>query len=292
MYKNSRHPLWAILILIPLLISACAGPRPAAVSAPLDLAKVFPAADAFPGWSASQEVAVYDEKSLFDLVDGQADSFFAYGFEQAAVQSYQNNDGVSLHAEIWRLATPADAYGLFTTGRTGTPAAVGNEGDSDPGRRLAFWQDRYFVSLNANPPVPDETLQAFAQAIAGALPAGGERPAIVGRLPQEGLAAQGSIFFHEEMSIQMEVWLGGQNLLNLGQDTDGVIGRYDLGGTTARLMLVEYPTSGRAVKGLEALQSGEIGDVLAAQAKGTLLGAVFGKAEAAQAQALLQEAVK
>ncbi len=95
--------------------------------------------------------------------------------------------GTLLNVEIWQLATPADAYGLFSAGRTGAPAVIGNEGDSDPGRRLAFWQDRYFVSLNAAQPVPDETLQAFAQAISGRLPAGGERPALVDRLPGSGL---------------------------------------------------------------------------------------------------------
>jgi hypothetical protein len=285
---RSLRSAWRVLLLLPLLISACS-----AKNAPdVDLTNFLPPASTVPGWEVSQATANYDRQNLFDLVDGQAESFFAYGFEQVAVQSYQNGDEVLLHTEIWQLATPSDAYGLFTAGRAGSPFAIGNEGDADPGRRLAFWQERYFVSLSANQPIPDETLQAFGEAIAQALPTGGERPAVVSRLPQAGLEERGYIFFHEEMSIQMEVWLGGENLLGLGQDTDGVVGRYDLNGTTAHLMLIEYPDENQASKGLQALQNGEISDVAAADASGSLLGAVFGKVDANQAQTLLQEALQ
>jgi hypothetical protein len=292
MYKNGRRPMWVILLLLSLLVSACTASRPTATPTPLDLATVFPAANTIPGWDISQKVETYNRANLFSLVDGQAESFFAYGFEQVAVQRYQNGAGALLNAEIWQLATPADAYGLFTAGRAGTPAAIGNDGDSDPGRRLAFWQNRYFVGLNVDPPVPDETLQAFGQAIAGALPSGGETPAIVSRLPQPGLVERGYIFFHEEMSIQMEVWLGGENLLGLSQDTNGVVGRYNLGDATVRLLLIEYPTASQAAKGLKALQSSSLTDLVTSATSGDLLGAIFGKVDANQAQALLQEALK
>jgi hypothetical protein len=284
--------LGSIVLLLALAISACTTPKPAPTSLPLDPASVFPAANVLPGWDISQKVATYNHDNLFNLVDGQAESFFAYGFEQVAVQRYQNAAGILLNAEIWQLANPADAYGLFSVGRIGAPAAIGNEGDSDPGRRLAFWQDRYFVSLDAVQPVPDETLQAFAQAVAGKLPKGGERPAIVDRLPPTGLVTQNAIFFHEELSIQMEVWLGGENLLGLSQTTNGVVGKYTLGNAAARLMLIEYPTSGQAAKAFKALQSGSVADLAASDARGNLLAAVFGKVAAAQAQTLLQAALK
>lgn len=284
--------LWGVALLLTLLVSGCAAPQATPTQVPLDLASVFPAANAIPGWDISQKVETYTHDNLFSLVDGQAESFFAYGFEQVAVQRYQDQAGTLLNAEIWQLATPADAYGLFSVGRTGAPAVIGNEGDSDPGRRLAFWQDRTFVSLDALNPVPDETLQAFAKAISGSLPAGGERPALVDRLPGSGLAEGAVIFFHEEMSIQMEVWLGGENILGLSQSTNGVLGRYQLGDGTARLVLVEYPSSAQAVKGLKALQGGSVADLVGSDAKGKLLAAVFGKVQAAQAQTLLQEALK
>jgi hypothetical protein len=279
-------------MLLALVISGCAAPTPAATQAAPDLISLFPAEDSVPGWSVSQKAEAYNHENLFNLVDGQADSFFAYGFENVAVQRYQNDSGVLLNVEIWQLAAPTDAYGLFSAGRSGSPAAIGSGGDSDPGRRLAFWQSRYFVSLNAAEPVPDETLFAFAQVVAGLLPAGGETPAIVGRLPAAGLVEGSPIFFHEEMSIQMQVWLGGENLLGLSQQTNGVVGQYKAGESTLRLMLIEYPTPSQATEGLKALQGGSVSGLAASDAAGNLLAAVFGEGDAAQAQTLLQEALK
>jgi hypothetical protein len=283
---------WATALLVLLLLPGCTPLKPTADPAPLDLTHLFPAANLIPGWDISQKGETYDHDHLFNLVDGQADSFFAYGFEKVSVQRYQNVAGITLNVEIWQLATDADAYGLFSAGRSGVPAALGAAGDSDPGRRLAFWQNRYFVSLNADQPIPDETLQAFGQAMAAVIPAGGNPPSIMERLPKSGLVDHASIFFHEELSIQMEVWLGGENLLGLSQETNGVVAPYKIGEVTARLMLIEYPTSGQAAQGLQALQGGSVSGLAASDTSGNLLGAVFGKVDAAQAQTLLQEALQ
>ena len=287
-----RRLLWGLALVLSLLVSGCMSPKPTPTSPALDPNGLFPAATIIPGWEISQKLTTYNRDNLFNLVDGQAESFFAYGFEQVAVQRYQDRAGILMNVEIWQLATSADAYGLFSAGRTGGPATMGNEADSDPGRRLAFWQDRCFVNLNAAQPVPDATLQAFAQAISGKLPSGGQRPALIDRLPGSGLVERSAIFFHEEMSVQMEVWLGGNNILGLSQATNGVLGRYQLGDLTVRLVLVEYPTPGQSAKGLKALQSGSLTDLVASGAHGALLAAVFGKVDLAQAQALLQEALK
>ena len=57
-------------------------------------------------------------------------------------------------------------------------------------------------------------------------------------------------------------------------------------------MVIEYPAASQADKGLKALQGGELSDLVASKTHGNLLGAVFGKVDAAQAQTLLQETLK
>ncbi len=169
------------------------------------------------------EVRAYGRDNLYDLVDGLADATFVYGFQQVAVTRCQGPQVAVLELAIWQLATPGDAYGLFTANRAGELAAIGNEGDTDVGRRLAFWQSRYFVQAFAREAVPDADMWALARAIAKGLPEGGKRPALVDRLPPQGLAERKSIFFHEELSIQSQLWLGGENLLGLGPQTDGLL---------------------------------------------------------------------
>src|SRR5512133_3829082 len=95
--------LWMTAMLLSLGIPGCSTRKTTADQAPLDLVRVFPAANFIPGWDISQKVEIYNRDHLFNLVDGQADSFFAYGFEKVAVQRYQNTAGVLLNAEIWQL---------------------------------------------------------------------------------------------------------------------------------------------------------------------------------------------
>jgi hypothetical protein len=275
--------LWSLVI--ELLLAGCGG-KPAL------LADFFPGADAFPGWTPAGAVETFDRENLYDLVDGQADAFFAYRFEQVAVQSYENAGGAVLRVEVWQLATPADAYGLFTTSISGTPVAIGNDGDADPGRRLAFWQDRYYVQVHARQELGDADLQGFAEVVSVALLAGGGRPALVDRLPPDGLVERSAIFFHEEISIQNELWLGGENLLGLGPETDGVLARYDADGGVARLLLVQYPNAQAASAGLTALEGGQVGGLVSADARDSLLGAVFGGMDETVASALLAEALR
>ncbi len=297
-----------VLLALSLVLSACGtttpqtgATQPAAATPqttstlgpgdPIDQAALFTGADAIPGWAASGGLRTYTRDNLFDLVDGQADSFFVYGYQQTTVKRYKNAQGVLLMAAVWQVDTPENAFGMFTLSRSGEAAEIGCEGDTDPGQRLAFWQNRYFVSIVANQKIADTDLWAFAKSIAAALPPGGERPPLVSRLPKEGLEARSDLFFHEELSIQSEVWLGGENLLGLSSQTDGVIGRYQLDGDLTRLLLVEYPEAGQASTALEKLKAAGVTDFLDAAANGNLLGAVFGEAAEPAARTLLERAL-
>jgi hypothetical protein len=290
--------LFILSLLIPLLAGCVFSTpeptvEPTATPVPSSpLTDAFPGADAIPGWTFDGDLEVFDSETIFGLVDGQADFFFVYGFKQVAVRRYKNAKDIVLDIHIWQVHTPKDAYGLFTASVAGEPADIGNEGDTDPGRRLVFWQDRYVAQLFSRKDIPDADLRAFAEAVSAALPTGGERPALVDRLPADGMIPRSSIFFHEELSIQDEVWLGGENILGLSPDTDGILARYEFDGGTARLLLIEYPDTGAASAGLAALQGGEIEGLASAEARGNLLGAVFGEMDEETASTLLEKALK
>jgi hypothetical protein len=291
MHKRSRLRIsrltWCCL-LIGWLLVACRQDEPIVISQP----NTFPNADAFSGWTTDGEIETFGQENIYDLVNGQADAFFAYGFEQVMVQNYENTDGTVLSIEIWQLATPSDAYGLFTTTISGEPVVIGNEGDADPGRRLIFWQDRFYIHLRARQEVPDADLWSLAAAVSAALPSGGQRPALMDQLPAEGLVERSAIFFHEEISIQNEIWLGGENLLGLSPETEGVLARYEVGDTLARLLLVDYPDAEMAAAGHAALRDGQISDAVASDTSNTLLGVVFGEVDRAKADALLTAALQ
>ena len=269
---------WNLLWIVVILCAACQGEL-----------KVFPAAGAVKGWKVSEVVKTYNTQSLFDLVDGQSESYFAYGFKQVQVQRYADEGGGRLNMEVWEVNDPASAFGLFSAYQTGQTAGIGVDSGLEKGRRLIFWQNRYYVVINAEQDTPDADLLAFGRTAADGLPKEGERPTLVMRLPQQGLENNGVLYFHEEISVQNDVWLGGSNVLGLSQKTNGVLGRYTLAGAKAVLILVEYPEAGEATAAQQALPGAQVSDLLAARVEGKVLGAVFGKVDKLTAQDLLQK---
>lgn len=277
--------------LIGLLLVGCgAGATAPAAShtGEVELSQVFPDDGAVEGWVRDGEVELFDEATLFDLVNGQADAFFAYNFQQVAVQPYARDDGVNLRIEVWALASPVDAYGLFTRNAAGEPAPVGNNGDADLGRRLAFWQDRYYAQIRAREPIPHEALLRFGEAIAASLPEGGAPPALVAQLPEDGQIPRSVIVFRKEISIQDEIWLGGENVLNLTGETMGVLAAYEVSGARAWLLVVHYPDGSASASALAQLEAAQVDGLVEAGVAENLLGAVLGEVDPAAAKALLQ----
>jgi len=276
-----QGPAWLLFLMF---LGGCG-------SGPASLVGSLPGDSDLPGWTPVGEARTYDEENLFDLVNGQADAYFAYGFEQVVTRRYENADGVELDVQVWQLARPADAYGLFTASRGGTAVAVGDGGDADPGRRIVFWQNRYYVQAFARRPVADAQLQEVAQTVAVALPEtpSGEIPDLVARLPADGLLPDSVLFFHQEISIQDIIWLGGENLLGLGPETDGVLAQYQREDSRGWLLLVQYPDAAGASAGLAALQSIESAVPADVGVQGALLAAIFGEIGESAAGSLISQ---
>jgi hypothetical protein len=266
-----------------------ARPVPTATSAPVDPALALPGPDAVPGWAPAAAAQTYDSTNLFNLVDGAAEGYLAYGFRQVAVGSYGSGDTPGIKVEIWQLGSPADAYGLYSTAHFGEPVSLGNEGALNPGNQVTFWQNAYLVRVRSLATVTDADLQKLAGAAAAALPKGGAKPALLSRLPAADRVADSEMFFRQELSIQDRVWLGGVNVLQLGSDTEGVLADYTLAGAAepVTLVLVRYPDVARATSALAALQAGQVENLLAERSSAEMLSAVFGTAEPSSAEQLL-----
>ena len=279
-------------LLFSLLLTGCALKQPSPAS-------FLPLNDAIVGWTRIGETSIFKSDNLYDFIDGQADAFLAYNFFQVAVQRYQNLSGAPLGGEtpplqyplvvdVWQVKSSEDAYGLFTSNRSGEPIQIGSGGDMAPGRWLSFWQGPYYIRLQANQSIPDTDLWAFAQSISSKLPPAGLPPEIIKRLPPDGLDQNSLLFFHQEISIQDELWLGGDNLLGLSLDTKGVLAKYNLQDNPVLVVLIQYPTQDQANAGLKALQSSSE-YVNLAMARGTLLGAVFGEINPETGSQLLEQ---
>ena len=105
----------AALFAAVVFLSAC---QPAPTNAEVDLAKVVQAVNGTSGgWTPKEEPKLFTKETLFDLMDGQSDAFFVYGFQKAAVQRFSNADGVTLNVSVFQVDAADSAYGLFSVNR-------------------------------------------------------------------------------------------------------------------------------------------------------------------------------
>ena len=191
---------------------------------------------------------------------------------------------------MYDTASDADAYGLFTYNSYGEPLDLGVEGELDSGYRLAFWQGRRYVQIVARETVDDDILRAFGQAVASILPEGGQRPVLVDALPQEGLVPGSVRFFREKMALDNLLWLGNDDVLGLGADTEGVVARYERDGQALDLLLVAFPDAQRAQQARAGLQGERLETTISVEVVGSTLGAAF--SSAALETALLKTAAQ
>ena len=85
---------------------------------------------------------------------------------------------------------------------------------------LCFWQDKYFVCVQAGGGSDEsrQTVVDLARAISAKLPPGGEVPALVGYLPEDDLIAYSSRYFHGHPSLNYHYYLSTENILKLGKE--------------------------------------------------------------------------
>src|SRR2546430_1902795 len=114
------------LILSSLILSACLIHSAANAAGPTEM---LPPANAVPGWKQVGTTRTYNRDNLFQLIDGEAEAVNAYAFKQEAHGEYGTGARPAITVDVYELADPLNAYGLFGSDRiSGTPIAIGAEG--------------------------------------------------------------------------------------------------------------------------------------------------------------------
>jgi len=282
-----RKGLTWVIVVVMMALGGCGTPAGKG-PAPQDL---LPASGAVAGWERSSEMEVYVPDDLFDYMDGQAELFFVYNFERLAVQEYQRGDEGPIIVEVYQVASPADAYGLFSFYATGQPMDLGSGGSAEPGRLISFWQGRFYARVFAYGEAEQESLSALGRQVAAGMPEGGGLPELVTRLPQESLVPGSARFFHQKLSLDNLLWLGDENILNLNEQTDAVLAAYTYGDVQAQLLVVEYADAATAEAAHAALEGSDLENLSATGQSARYLVAVFEMPDQAIAQELLQKAL-
>jgi hypothetical protein len=141
------------------------------------------------GWKLSEDVQTFVPKTLYEYIDGAADLYLTYDFEELKVGEYSNDKKGSVTVEIYRQKSPTLAFGVYSQERPSNPSLVsmGAQGYIDE-NLLNFLSGSYYVKINSyNTGAEDrEILQSFAKKVLENLEEKGTFPPILSSFPEEG----------------------------------------------------------------------------------------------------------
>jgi len=295
--------LIACLIVLGLLPPLAAA---AAADAGADIARFLP--NEIAGWKPSREDRAFTRDTIFEYLDGGGETYLGYGFRRLLVREYVDAAGSPLVAEIYDMASEADAYGIFSDDPDGEGVPVGREAIYGGGL-LRFWKGPYFVRLLAEKETGEtkSVLLGLGLRIAAAIPQGGSKPALLGCLPLERLEKKSVRYFHKQVSLNAHYYLADENVLLLDEGTEVALARYKAGWGKAMLLVCRYqiaadarraylkfrhayfspggdPTAGRTV---EMIENGEFAG---ARLTGPFLILVFESLDQESCESLLRSA--
>jgi hypothetical protein len=144
------------------------------------------------GWVMDDRPTIYSPENLYKYIDGEAELYLPYGFEQAQTVMYvmPADKGNGLVANIFKMGSLLDAFGIYGNYRGGgaEPAKVGADGFVEESQ-VMFYQGRYFVQVTASGSVTQEAslFLACATAISKNLAGDAEKPRELGLLNVPGL---------------------------------------------------------------------------------------------------------
>lgn len=198
------------------------------------------------GWLLAEQPQLYQPENLFEYIDGAAESYLSYDFQELLVAQYQRKDRpASLTVEIYRLASAKNAFGIYSAERYPESRFldVGTQGYIEDGALNFVLADKYIKLLSFDGGEEEEAiLQLFARKIEAA---GGERgalPSVLRYFPREGLVANSEKFIH-------------RNFLGYHFLHDGYLASYQMNGNEFELFLVEGENEEDAISMLEQFVS-------------------------------------
>jgi len=145
------------------------------------------------GWRLAEAAQSFFPETLFERIDGAAESYLAYDFKELLAAEFEfPGSEASLTAEIYDMGTPLNAFGIYSAERfpENQPIAVGLMGYIE-GEALNFVAGRYYVKLLSfdTGPQTARVLTDFARKISAPVVDPGVLPDIFARFPRESMTA-------------------------------------------------------------------------------------------------------
>ena len=250
---GNRTRRWCVLFLIAFAASCSAPREPSEKSeatpaqapelAPLsrELSALLPESGAVQGWSQGAEVRFFGPGNLWEYIDGAAEGYLSYGFQEVVTAEYSGPDEQSQTVvDIYRMKDPRNAFGIYTQElnpeseirRVGVEGYIG-------GTSLNFWSGPFYVKITVFQEREDlkQEMMKFAEFISRKIGTPGSVPSEVEYFPKEDLVPRSIRYLAKDVL--------GQSYLS-----EGFEARYRQGSGEFKIVVISLPDS---AQGREAL---------------------------------------
>jgi len=152
------------------------------------------------GWKQLGEIQTFTPKTLYEYINGAADLYLIYDFEELKVSEYQNEKKASVTVEVYRHKTPTHAFGIYSQERLSNAdfIDIGAQGYVEE-EILNFVAGPYCVKITPYKIESgrQEALISFAQKIVEKLKEKGTLPPILKSFPPDGKVKNSETFISQ-----------------------------------------------------------------------------------------------
>jgi len=187
------HRKWTILFILMGIFVWCE-----ASSGAVPLESLIPRRDLPKEWTLIHGPQIYNKKTLFEHINGQAELYLKYGFRQSVFAIYQDKKKAQnqIEVDIYDMGNVIQAFGVFSRFRNeDRPGGFGLDSFLDDHTAL-FYKGKYYVMLYATESNPD-LMSQFSKLIALKISDSSPPPKEISYFPKSGFKA-GSIQYFPE----------------------------------------------------------------------------------------------
>jgi hypothetical protein len=181
------------------------------------------------GWKQLGEIQTFTPKTLYEYINGAADLYIMYEFQELKVAEYRSDKKASVNVEVYRHQTPTYAFGIYSQERL--PKAnfinAGAQGYIEE-EILNFIAGPYYVKITGYKIESggQEVLFSFAKKVLENLEGKETLPTLLSSFPQDGKVKNSEKFI-------------AKNFLGYSFLHSAFIADYDLSGGKFKLFIIE-----------------------------------------------------
>ena len=194
-----------ILVLhLCLFLSAFAG----------DISRLLPDKSEISPWRSTEPPRVYNGRQLFDYINGGAEIYLEYGFNQILSQEYEHGEDIIV-VDIFEMDSAKAAFGIYSCNRNHRyPTLDIGDGGLIAEYQAIFRQDRYYVVVMGykSDEKSQNVLKDFTRIIASKIHSHGTLPKVLELLPKEGKISFSECYITGQLGLNSRYYFSQKDI--------------------------------------------------------------------------------